>query len=218
MSYPDFFRHQIPNVAIDALPTVCFEVNTLWAGHVRGAIESILIDSGDAYWDGDEDEILDAQRQVMKLLVGVVCMPIGSVLPYAGNVASLPDGFVLCDGATYTEVDYTDAYSVWNTAFKDTMNETFTVPDLRARFVFGASGSYNVGDSGGSETHTLTIDEMPAHSHVYTQAVTTVINGGLEAPANSATPSVANTSSVGGGQAHNNMPPFLVLSYIVRLL
>lgn len=82
---------------------------------------------------------------------------------------------------------------------------------LQNRFLLGAGSSYTAGATGGSATHKLTIDEMPSHSHGLKNEKT----GGsgsakwvINSSASSGTGVITNT---GGNQAHNNMPPYLVV-------
>lgn len=82
------------------------------------------------------------------------------------------------------------------------------------KFILAAGNEHIAGETGGSETVTLSINEIPSHRHfvfmpnangdvgTYTFAATT--------PYTTTQDDVANTSSVGGGAAHNNMPPYLV--------
>ena len=121
-------------------------------------------------------------------------VPKGGIIIWSGAANAIPDGWVLCDGTNGT-------------------------PDLRGRFVLGYDGTtYNAGDSGGEAMHTLTIAEMPSHNHVY-------YTGKGEDTTQSGYPANAeigqlyqtlNTSSAGGGQPHNNMPPYYTLCYIMK--
>src|SRR5690606_19832012 len=67
-------------------------------------------------------------------------IPVGGIIMWSGSIASIPAGWALCDGTNGT-------------------------PDLRDRFIVGAGGSYAVGETGGAAQVTLTVDEIPAHSH-----------------------------------------------------
>lgn len=83
---------------------------------------------------------------------------------------------------------------------------------IKDRFLLGSGDTYNAGATGGSATHTLSIDEMPSHSHEYYR----MRSGGSTwwvAGSNGTifTQEYINTNSAGNGQAHNNMPPYLAI-------
>ena len=93
-----------------------------------------------------------------------------------------------------------------------------TWEQLQGRFLLGMSSSYPAGSQGGEATHTLTASEMPSHSHVALYgtdgAIDDFLGGstadyGVRPGSGNATSHAYNTSSTGGGQAHNNMPPYL---------
>ena len=89
-------------------------------------------------------------------------------------------------------------------------------PDLRDRFVVGASSGYSVGAQGGANTVTLSVAQMPAHTHTRTYsnlAPSNGTDGSRTANTNSGT---VNTGSTGGGQAHENRPPYYALCYIMK--
>lgn len=95
---------------------------------------------------------------------------------------------------------------------------TFNIPDLRSRVPVGtgAGGSLTTrseGQSGGEETHTLTIPEMPAHTH--TVAYTNAANAGGDVGTR-AYPGSNPSGSTGGGEAHNNMQPWLGINFIIK--
>ena len=92
-----------------------------------------------------------------------------------------------------------------------------TWTQVKDRFVLAAGDSYSVNATGGEKTHTLTIDEMPGHDHRASQWGELYVWGGAESGkfaegsgGYETLLSGVNTSSTGGGQAHNNMPPYLV--------
>lgn len=78
------------------------------------------------------------------------------------------------------------------------------------RFLFGANDNYQVGDIGGEETHTLTVDEMPSHSHALTQSYA-YASGGNSATSGFDGSTSYSTAAAGGSNAHNNMPPYEVV-------
>lgn len=82
---------------------------------------------------------------------------------------------------------------------------------LKDRFLLGAGDTYTNGDTGGEATHTLTISEIPSHSHSYTTRDRGAETSGPAGGGWWYDTASASTSSAGGGQAHNNMPPYLVV-------
>ncbi len=158
-------------------------------------------------------------------------IPYGTIIQSAA--VNLPDGWLLCNGADLLKDAYINLYNAIGNTYGGTGNY-FKVPDIRGRVAVGEGqgGSLtnrNLGDTGGEETHALTIDEMPSHSHTNnsnstTQGLVTVtgsntmnaeVNGGSE-PDLYALPNALTINSAGGGQAHNNIQPFIVLKYLIK--
>lgn len=88
-----------------------------------------------------------------------------------------------------------------------------TWEQIKERFLLGASETYIVGSTGGEATHTLTVNEMPSHSHKYyspiVQSVTAASSGNTYGNYNKQY--IIETSKEGGGQPHNNMPPYFTV-------
>ena len=81
---------------------------------------------------------------------------------------------------------------------------------IKDRFLLGCGDSYtSIGIYGGEETHTLTVDELPPHSHTYDAFDYTVQQASGTITSGHAGYDVSSTSTVGGGQPHNNMPPYV---------
>lgn len=161
------------------------------------------------FGDVTPDEITDAMRDLFTRYITSHYPMIGAIIPLV--VSTLPDNVLPCDGSSYSADDYPDLFSVLDSVFKS--GSTFITPDLRGKTIIGTSSTYGLYDSGGEISHTLTTDELPAHSHTEVTAVSALINGGIEAPAASAIPSAGITGSVGLSQAHNNMQPYVALKY-----
>lgn len=159
------------------------------------------------------------------------CVIIGIIIPYM--TASVPENCLACDGAVYNRVDYPDLYALLDTAFIIDA-DTFNVPDLRSRVAIGAGqgaglSTYPVGDLGGEENHALTVSELASHGHIdagHTHVEgsagpnVTTIGAGVPQPTAIPIPSitavgVAAIQNEGGGISHNNIQPYLALSYCV---
>lgn len=122
-------------------------------------------------------------------------VPAGSIIPWYGNLANIPDGFALCDGKNGT-------------------------PDLRDRFLVGAGNAYKLGDIGGENKHQLTIDEMPKHEHViysgyYGSNIYSISCDGSSYGGTFKDKHLTQPS--GGNQPHENRPPYYALYYIMKL-
>lgn len=195
--------------------------------------------------------------------------PAGIIMPFAGSTA--PQGYLLCDGSAVDRTTYATLFGVIGTTYgAGDGSTTFNVPDLSGRVVIGVSGSHALGTTGGSETVTLSANELPAHSHevpqhghgdtiaaktpVLSHSITTQPSFTYNKPNTSnmssgsgvysstnnqsatRTTNVAiadhsasscvvegsvddcaafNTQVSGGGAAHNNMQPFVSISYII---
>jgi len=86
-----------------------------------------------------------------------------------------------------------------------------TWEQLKDTFLLGAGNTYTAGSTGGEATHTLTIAEMPNHAHEYYWSPNDHAGNAYPYAAGSHLKSSRVTESVGGGQAHNNMPPYLTV-------
>ena len=154
---------------------------------------------------------------------------IGDIKAFAGSV--LPSGWLLCDGSAVSRTTYSDLFAVIGDTYGiGDGSTTFNLPDLRGRFPIGSDTTYSIGETGGASTVTLTTDEMPSHSHEFkyggtaftlnpdssetTAGFTSAGTGGLWGGAGKR--ASANTMlNTGSGGAHNNMPPYLGLNYII---
>jgi len=148
----------------------------------------------------------------------------GEIRIFASNFA--PNGWALCNGQLLPINQNTALFSLLGTTYGGNGTTNFQLPDLqgRAPMHFGQGtglGEYVLGEPVGTETVTLTINEMPTHSHGTSgaSAQTSDRPDGLAlAPGGSyGTPAsyMANTEAVGGNQAHNNMQPSLVLNFCI---
>lgn len=160
----------------------------------------------DAEWDDISKAIGLMEHQLMSGLVGVI---LPHVLGDLSGFAMLP-----CDGSAYARSDWPLLYDAIDPIYRiDASN--FRVPDLRERFPIGQGGGLDLDDFGGSVDHTLTISEIPIHSHSESLALPALADLGTGAPVPSATASAGLTGSQGGGLAHNNMPPYRAVRFAI---
>jgi microcystin-dependent protein len=152
-----------------------------------------------------------------------------------GGFYFTPSGYLPCDGRLLLIQQNTALFSLLGTTYGGNGRTNFALPDLRDRVALGAGqgrglSSYNLGDSGGEQTHTLDFSEMPLHTHTldltYSTALGTTDNpagaflasnaSGLAQYEATGTPSTATgatgTTSVA---PHNNMQPYLGINYFI---
>jgi len=188
--------------------------------------------------DGNADEILttDGAGQLSFTALGAANTFVsGMLMPYAG--ATAPTGWLLCYGQAVDRTTYADLFAVVGTTYgAGDGSTTFDLPDLRGRVVAGkddmggtsanrltssANGDLNgdgLGNSGGSQTHTLALTELP--NSYYWNSNALAASNRLDNHANSnytaRLPDFNNNTTQGGGGAHNNVQPTFILTYIIK--
>ena len=138
---------------------------------------------------------------------------VGEVRMYSGTVA--PSGWLIADGSAVNRTTYSDLFSLIGTAFGvGNGTTTFNIPDLRDKFPIGVSETKARASTGGEAAHTLSVAELAVHRHT---THTIVRSEGTTA---NITMGGGNFSTDGGyagsGNAHNNIPPYVALNYIVK--
>ena len=79
-------------------------------------------------------------------------------------------------------------------------------------FLLAAGSGYEAGTTGGEAEHTLTVEELPSHTHTTYRSMTGKSGSDIYIPSQSGTESGVETSATGGGEPHNNMPPYLAVN------
>jgi microcystin-dependent protein len=158
-------------------------------------------------------------------MLGITPDQPGDIRPTAAS--STRAGYLLCDGAAVSRSAYAALFAAIGTAYGvGDGSTTFNLPDLRGRFPLGAGSGPSLtarsrGQKDGVESVALTINQSPPHSHqVRGSSGQGSANGGIWL--NSSTiadqyysgPPYIN--SAGGGQPHENMPPFTVINYLIK--
>jgi microcystin-dependent protein len=159
---------------------------------------------------------------------------IGEIRMFGGNFP--PNGWMFCDGALLPISENDALFQLIGTTYGGDGQETFALPNLQSRIPMhagtGSSGTtYQLGESGGVESVTLTTQQIPSHSHALMASTAT---GTQKAPAGEVLASgstvliyrataptqpmaAQSINSTGGSQPHDNMVPFLCINFIISL-
>jgi microcystin-dependent protein len=154
---------------------------------------------------------------------------VGEIRMFAGNFA--PAGWMFCEGQLLSISEYETLFQLIGTTYGGDGQSTFALPDLRGRLPIHQGNGFTLAETGGVESITLTVNQIPSHAHALLAAAT---NGNQVSPlanvlANSfnITPyinDVANgnmnaaaITSVGGSQPHSNFQPYLCVDFIISL-
>ena len=174
------------------------------------------ITSGSGFIAGEEYK-RDSTNTVWKSASSVT----GEIKFGGWALASIPLGYLLCDGSAVSRSTYAELFTAVSTRFGvGNGSTTFNLPDLRSVFPRGSPAATEAGGTGGESTHVLTTAEMPSHTHIqdahtHTTAstATTYLDGSLTLrPFSSGSTNTGSTTATnqntGGGGAHENKPPF----------
>jgi microcystin-dependent protein len=162
-------------------------------------------------------------------LTGLPSMPTGAIIPWSVTVA--PSGYLTCDGTAVSRTTYSALFAIVSSLYgSGDGSSTFNVPDLRGKFMAGYDAGTSVltsvttgmiegnviGNSGGTQAVTLAIAQMPAHTH----SVSVVDGGGsaigIDIVNDAAAGTDRTTGSTGGGGAHSNIPPALIVNFVIK--
>lgn len=128
-------------------------------------------------------------------LSGIGAVPVGTIILWHGDAGDVPAGWAVCDGQNGT-------------------------PDMRGRFPVGAGNRYNPGDTGGAASVTLTLDQLPNHSHGYElrdDGNRDSAHGWDRDDSVWHGDKTATSGSAGGDQPHENRPPYKAIHFIMRV-
>ena len=159
---------------------------------------------------------------------------VGEIRMFAGNFA--PAGWMFCEGQLLPISEYETLFNLIGTTYGGDGQSTFALPDLQGRIPIhwgtGGGATYQLAENGGVEEVTLTVSQIPAHTHAL---LGTSVNGTSPNPGGSLLAQPAATimpytieqttlnmnpndiGPVGGSQPHNNFQPYLCVDFIISL-
>lgn len=154
---------------------------------------------------------------------------VGEIRMFAGNFA--PAGWMFCEGQLLPISENETLFQLIGTTYGGDGEVTFALPDLRGRIPLHQGNGFILAETGGAEEITLTVNQIPAHSHpqrasaatatqnapatnVFAQAATVdaYVTSGPFVPLDS-----QSSAPVGGSQPHTNFQPYLCLNFIISL-
>ena len=154
---------------------------------------------------------------------------VGEIRMFAGNFA--PAGWMFCEGQLVAISEQETLFNLIGTTYGGDGQSTFALPDLRGRIPLHMGNGFILGETGGMESVTLTVPQIPQHTHALLASTVqgTQVTPGGNVLANSfqVTPYINDVaqdnmhptaiSPVGGSQPHNNFQPYLCVDFIISL-
>jgi len=154
---------------------------------------------------------------------------VGEIRMFGGNFA--PAGWSFCDGQLMPISQNDVLFTIIGTTYGGDGQETFALPNLQSRVPMHSGNGFVLGEAAGTESVTLTTQQIPVHTHAM---IATAEIGSSNSPSGNilaqcaavkiyteAPPNVAlnpqTVTPAGGSQPHENMQPFLVISFIISL-
>lgn len=193
--------------------------------------------NGDIFGNYAYDTSIPGWRKVPE---NAASLPAGTIVQWPG--ATAPANWLLCQGQAVSRTTFASLFAAIGVQYgAGDGSTTFNLPDLRGRVPVGLDSSqteFNVlGETGGAKTHTLTTSEMPSHTHIQDAHSHNVQGNGVNMqlvdsntadgsanrfriaaglPQLTAVAVAATNQNTGGGGAHNNLQPYIVLNYIIK--
>jgi microcystin-dependent protein len=154
---------------------------------------------------------------------------VGEIRMFAGNFA--PAGWMFCEGQLLPISGNDTLFALIGTTYGGDGSSTFALPDLRGRIPIHQGNGFILAETGGAESVTLTVNQIPAHSHPLLASTSAGSSANASGNLPASSPNVglylqdvptANMHAqaidpVGGSQPHGNFQPYLCIDYIISL-
>ncbi|MGY4317767.1 phage tail protein [Bradyrhizobium quebecense] len=155
-------------------------------------------------------------------------------LPFLSEIRMMsfnfpPKGWAFCNGQLLPINQNQALFSLLGTIYGGNGQTTFALPNLQGKVPLHAGSGFTIGQTGGETSHTLSIAEMPQHPHTFQGTTNGADNAAVTnnlmatsanlytAPANLTTLDPSTVGNAGGSQPHENMQPYLTLSFCIAL-
>jgi microcystin-dependent protein len=182
------------------------------------------------YPEGTDSPNGPAELQALAEAIEAVLIPAGTIVATAR--ATAPTGWLMCDGSSVQRSTYADLFTAIGTSYGSVDGLHFTLPNLKGRAPVGQDAAQTEfasrGQTGGEKTHVLSEGELASHSHSSHLPsgwlIPTSLNGlagngaggGRTIAGNLSGPTLA-TDAHGGNQPHNNIQPYQVVNYMIKI-
>lgn len=210
IDYDEFMTTLVVDKLVDiSATTVALCLSTLTYAQKRYAWEQNGQPVSDVLWDEIDAMVALANEELMSSLVGMI-------VPHAMATISVIK-MLPCDGGVYLKDDYPMLYDVLDATYIVSGTQ-FRVPDMRDRVPVGEGNNYAVDDSGGADSVTLTVDQIPAHDHSWSQYTfgIDIESVGVPDPTGVGQPQLPQTTGLtGGGQSHENRMPYRAVKWAI---
>lgn len=190
-----------------------------------------------------DDEVDDFRNNFNGLLEDLYtvenmdALPVGAIINYTSETP--PVKYLYCNGQNVNRSDYPELWdavpAIWHTTGGFPVVDQIDIPDMRDKFARGATNSLIIGATAGLDTHTLTIAELPIHTHALTNHQhnvntlstlagnnsNSVVRGNAAPTAVNPTTNpitLPNVGNTGSGDAHNNVPRHTALTFMIKAL
>lgn len=154
-------------------------------------------------------------------------LKVGTILEYSGSTA--PTNYMICDGSAISRTEYSQLFAVIGTTYgAGDGSTTFNIPNFKGKVAVGYDSTQTefdtLGETGGAKTHTLSVEEIPSHDHTISHVAVgsnapgyTAWEENIAGGSGNTFKASAKTNATGGGQAHNNLQPYTVINYIIKV-
>ncbi len=207
-----------PSVAHNSGTVTTFSINHEWRMLLIGLLDKLITENS---YSGTEAETLVSETIAFELMEDLynveASMQTGVIVPFVADPGA---DWLLCDGSVHSGLDFPDLFAIIPGWLQGTGTD-FKVPDLVEKFPLGGTGDLSSpfdGAEGGEEEHTLNINEIPSHRHKLKYDEVGLETGAtiVDIVDQLGVLGITETRFTGGSQPHNNMPPFIVLSWYIK--